>query len=250
MSGALSALPRALGGTVLALAVFATAAQTEAPTPTAAASPAVAVPTQDARSALIAEREAQTKLLDAAERACYARFFTTNCLLDVARSRRALQADLKRKEAALDTADRQQRAQDARLRLEEKLKQQANHRSEIDPVAIEQAQREKRAAQEDKQRDHAAKAAAVPASAASAASAPASAAKAAPEPQANPAKAPKADTGPSAQERAANQAAFDKKQGEAQRRITERAAARAKAAASGASAPATLPLPPPAPPAQ
>jgi hypothetical protein len=66
----------------------------------------------------------------------------------------------------------------------------------MDPAAIEQAQREKRAAQEDKQREHAAKvAAAAPAPAASAASAPASGAKAAPAPQANPAKSPKADTG-------------------------------------------------------
>lgn len=232
----------------MVLAAVAAGAQTEsAPAPDQVSQ---AAPADDARSALSAERQAKTQVLDAAERACYARFFTTNCLLDVARSRRAMQADLKRKEAALDAAERQQRAQDARLRLQEKLQQQTDRLNEIDPVAVEQAQREKRTAQEDKQREHAAKAAAVPASAASAASAPASAAKSAPAPQASSSKTPKADTGPSAEERAANQAAFDKKQAEAQRRIAEREAERAKAAASGVPPPPPLPLPPPAPPAQ
>ena len=117
MNAPFSTVVRALAGAVLVLAAVAAGAQTEAaPAP---AQVSQAAPADDARSALSAEREAKTQVLDAAERACYARFFTTNCLLDVARSRRAMQADLKRKEAALDAAERQQRAQDARLRLQE-----------------------------------------------------------------------------------------------------------------------------------
>jgi hypothetical protein len=238
MSGPLPALTRALAGAMLAFAALDAFAQIET-----LAEPdevSVATPADKARNALSAERAAQTQALDAAERACYARFFTTNCLLGVARNRRAMQADIKRKEAALDAADRQQRAQDARLRLQDKLEQQADRLNEIDPVALEQAQREKRAELEGKQREHAAKAAMASASAASAATGGTT-------PQANPPKMPKVATGPSAEERAANQVAFDKKQAEAQRRLTERELERAKAAASGASAPPLLPLPPPAP---
>jgi hypothetical protein len=225
-----------------ALAAFAAVAQNEAP-------PA-SVPDQDVRSALSAEREAQTRVLDAAERACYTRFFTTNCLLDVARSRRAMQADIRQKEAAINTAERQQRAHEAHLRLQEKLQLHTGQLQEIDPLAMERAQSDRRAAQEDKQREHAAKSPAAPAPAAGQASAPAAGEATEASPQAKPAKSPKTDTGPSAPERAANQAAFDKKQAQAQRRIAEREADRAKAAASGALPPPPLPLPPPAPPAQ
>ncbi len=237
-----STVARCLAGALFTLGALAAAAQTEAP---AGPDPmSQAAPADDARSALAAQRQAQTQVLDAAERACYARFFTTNCLLDVARSRRTMEHDIRRKEAALDAADRLQRAQDARLRLQEKWQQQTDRQNEIDPVAIEQTQRERRAEQEDKQREHAAKAAAAPSPAS------ASASKSAPAPQTKPAPSPKTDTGPSADERAANQAAFDKKQADAQRRIAEREAERAKAAASGVPMPPPLPLPPPAPPAQ
>ena len=212
------------------------------------------------RSALSAERERQTLVFDAAERACYARFFTSDCLNDVARSRRAMLADIQRKEAALNAADRQQRGQDELQRLQEKQQAHEAQLQAIDAAAIEQAQREKQAARDAKLREHASKAAPPPSGgstdapsggstdAASGAQAPAS------QP-ASPSKPPKQQTGPSEQERAANQAAFEKKQAQAQRRLAEREQARAKAAASAAasapasavSAPRALPLPPPVP---
>ena len=212
------------------------------------------------RSALSAERERQTLVFDAAERACYARFFTSDCLNDVARSRRAMLADIQRKEAALNAADRQQRGQDELQRLQEKQQAHEAQLQAIDAAAIEQAQREKQAARDAKLREHASKAAPPPSGgstdapsggstdAASGAQAPAS------QP-ASPSKPPKQQTGLSEQERAANQAAFEKKQAQAQRRVAEREQARAKAAASAAasapasavSAPRALPLPPPVP---
>lgn len=195
------------------------------------------------RSALSAERERQALVFDAAERACYARFFTNNCLIDVARSRRAMLADIKRKEAALDAAGRQQRAQDELQQLKQKQQDHEAQLQALDPAAIDRAQREKQSAREDKLRDHASKAPPAPAGAASDA---ARGAPAAP-PAASPAKAPKLQSGPSDQERAANQAAYNKNQAEVQRRVAEREQARAKAAESGASAPRSLPLPPPKP---
>ena len=57
------------------------------------------------------------------------------------------------------------------------------------------------------------------------------------------AKAPKAESGPSAAERAANRAAFDKKQALAKQRLADREVERAKAASHPASAPRALPLP-------
>ena len=208
------------------------------------------------RSALSAERERQTLVFDAAERACYARFFTSDCLNDVARSRRAMLADIQRKEAALNAADRQQRGQDELQRLQEKQQAHEAQLQAIDAAAIEQAQREKQAARDAKLREHASKATPPPSGgpkdapsggptdAASGSQAPAS------QP-ASPSKLPKQQTGPSEQERAANQAAFEKKQAQAQRRVAEREQARAKAAASApasaVSAPRALPLPPPVP---
>ena len=220
------------------------------------------------RSALSAERERQTLVFDAAERACYERFFTSDCLNDVARSRRAMLADIQRKEAALNAADRQQRGQDELQRLQEKQRAHEAQLQAIDAAAIEQAQREKQAARDAKLREHASKAAPPPSGgskdapsggatdAPSGGSTDAASGSQAPASQpASPSKPPKQQTGPSEQERAANQAAFEKKQAQAQRRVTEREQARAKAAASAAasapasavSAPRALPLPPPVP---
>jgi len=204
------------------------------------------------RSALSAERERQNLVFDAAERACYERFFTSDCLNDVARSRRAMLADIKRKEAALDAADRQQRGQDELQRLKEKQEAHEAQLQALDAAAIEKAEREKQAERDAKLREHASKAipppsggskdapSGAPTDAASGAQAPAS------QPS-SPSKPPKQQTGPSEQERAANQAAFEKKQAQAQRRLAEREQARAKAAASAASAPRALPLPPAVP---
>ena len=208
------------------------------------------------RSALSAERERQTLVFDAAERACYARFFTSDCLNDVARSRRAMLADIQRKEAALNAADRQQRGQDELQRLQEKQQAHEAQLQAIDAAAIEQAQREKQAARDAKLREHASKAAPPPSGgstdAPSGGSTDAASGSQAPASQpASPSKPPKQQTGPSEQERAANQAAFEKKQAQAQRRVAEREQARAKAAASApasaVSAPRALPLPPPVP---
>lgn len=181
-------------------------------------------PTEDPRSLLMAEQGVQTRQLDALEQACYAKFFTTNCLLDVARQRRAMQADFQRKTAALDAADRQQRAQEARQRVEDKQREQTQRQQVLDPAAAEQAQRDRQAEVDAKQQAHVDKAAGTR------------------EPLT--AKEPKAESGPSAAERAANRAAFDKKQAQAQQRLADREAERAKAAASPASAPHALPLPP------
>ncbi|MDH4481631.1 MAG: hypothetical protein QE279_02875 [Rhodoferax sp.] len=203
------------------------------------------VSAESQRSALSAERERQTRVFDTAERACYARFFTSDCLADVARSRRAMLADIKRKEAALDAAGRQQRAQDELQQLKQKQLDREAQLNALDPAAIDRAQREKQQEREDKLRDHASKPASKPAAAAS------DAARVPPAMAANPVKASKPPSGPSDQERAANQAVYDKKQAEVQRRVAERDQARAKAAAnagSAASAPRSLPLPAPKPP--
>jgi len=120
---------------------FAVQAQTDTATaPSASPSPLAAqVPATDARGELHAEREAQTQRLDAAERACYLRFFTTQCLIDVARSRRAMQAESRHKEAALDVAERQQRAQEARRRLQEKFEDQTQRQNSSDPEPQQRA---------------------------------------------------------------------------------------------------------------
>jgi len=191
----------------------------------------------DPRAVLRAAREAQSLRLDQAERACYGQFFTSNCLRDVARNRRTMLADIQRKEAALDAADRLQRAQDADRRLQEKLRGEAQRQSDIDLQAIGQSQREKQSAHEAKQQEYAARANATVDALQRAASAPHSEEKSLPV--RSPVKGPKVDAGPSAAERSANQAAFDKKQAEAQRRMAERA----KGAASAASAARPLPLP-------
>ena len=196
------------------------------------------------RSALSAERERQNLVFDAAERACYERFFTSDCLNDVARSRRAMLADIKRKEAALDAADRQQRGQDELQRLREKQEAHDAQLQAMDAEAIEKAQREKQAERDAKLRGHASKA--IPTPAGGSNDAPIGAQAPASQP-ASPSKPHKQQTGPSEQERAANQAAFEKKQAQAQRRLAEREQSRAKAAASAASAPRALPLPPPVP---
>ena len=203
-------------GVVIATASMAASAQ----------SPAVPAeaPIEDPRGALMAEQALQTQALDAQEKACYARFFTTNCLLDVARQRRSVVADFQRKTAALDAADRQKRAQEAQQRVQEKRQERAQRELTADPVAVEQAQRDKQAETGAKQQAHADKAAA------------------ALEP--HPVKEQKAEYGPRAAERAANRAAFDKKQALAKQRLAERELERAKAAASVASAPRPLPLPP------
>ena len=183
----------------------------------------------DARSALRAERQQQSQVLDTQERACYQRFFTTACLDEVARARRAMLADIKHKEAALDAADRHQRAQDELQRQNEKQQAHEAQLQAMDPADVERAQHEKQTERDAKLRDHAAQA--IPAPVAQAASQ---------------AKAPKLPSGPSAPQRAANQAAFDKKQMEAKRRLAEREQARADSASPAASAPRSLPLPVPA----
>ena len=190
----------------------------------AQSAPIAAASTQeDPRLALLAEQANQAQQLDVLEKTCYAKFFTTNCLLDVARQRRSMVAEFQRKTTALDAADRQQRAQEARQRVQEKQQEQARRQQAIDPVAAEQAQQDKQAEIDAKQQAHADKAAAASQSA--------------------PARESKTGSGPSAAERAANQAAFDKKQAEIKQRLLEREAQRAKAAASAASAPRALPLP-------
>jgi len=259
-----AALARALGLLVLLLAPLLGAhatpqAQTD-PVPSSDAAP-------DRRIALRARRQQQTQVFDAQEQACYQRFFTNACLDDVARARRAMLVDIKRQEAALDAADRQQRAQEALQRQNEKQQAHDARLQATDPAALDQAQRDKPAAQDDEHRTHngncaidvpwppvandAPGATHAPHPPGCAPWAPADTAPASPLPQAGapkPPKPPKTPSGPSALERAANQAAFDKKQAQAQRRITERAQARAKAAASPASGPAALP-PLPLPPA-
>lgn len=191
----------------------------------------------DARSALRAERQQQSKALDAQEQACYQRFFTNTCIDEVARTRRAMLADLRRKEAALDAADRQQRAQEQIQRKKEKLQAHEAQLQSLDATEVDRAEREKQTERDAKLRNHAARAA-------SASATPVSKGKASILP-----------SGPSAQERAANQAAFDKKQAESKRRLAERAraaaaAASATASAASASAPRSLPLPKPPVPEQ
>ncbi len=185
---------------------------------------AVAATSVDPRSALMADQALQTQQMDALEKACYARFFTTNCLLDVARQRRNMVADFERRTAALDAADRQLRAQEASQRVQEKQQEQSQRQQATNPGSAAQAQQDKQAEIDAKQQAHADKSAA------------------ALEPR--PAKEPKAESGPNAAERAANRAAYDKKQTQIKQRLADRELERAKAAASAASAPRALPLPP------
>ena len=193
----------------------------------------------DPRDALSVERDAESLRLDGAERACYSRFFTSNCLRDVARSRRTMLSEIRHKEAALDAADRQQRAQDAERRMQEKLQAQADRQTQIDSQAIEESQRQKQTDLEAKQQEHATKSATPAGLTASAPSYASSTSKSNPAPLPNAGKVPKTEPGPSPEGRAANRAVFEKKQADAAKRMAERA----QSAASAASGPISLPFP-------
>ena len=155
---------------------------------------------QEERNAIGAQRKEQAAILGLAERACYERFATSSCLIDVARQRRAMLAKLQRQEAALDMADRQLRAQEQRKSLQTRQDDAAAREQALDPQAIESTQQEKLDRQAEKVREHAAQADTAPA----------------------PAPKSHADQGLTPEQRAANQAAFDRKQAEAARRLSER----------------------------
>lgn len=91
-----------------------------------------AVTNEDPRSVLLAEQASQTRALDVQEQACYARFFATDCLHEVARKRRTMQTEFRRKTAALDAADRQQRAQEAQERVQAKQDDQRQRQADGD----------------------------------------------------------------------------------------------------------------------
>jgi hypothetical protein len=155
---------------------------------------------QEQRNAIGAQRKEQAAVLDLAERACYERFATSTCLIDVARQRRAMLTTLQRREAALDTADRQWRAREQRKSLQARQDEAAAREQALDPQAIESTQQEKLDRQAEKVREHAAHADTAPA----------------------PAPKSHADQGLTPEQRAANQAAFDRKQAEAARRLADR----------------------------
>ncbi|MEI7514630.1 MAG: hypothetical protein WCK81_04515 [Betaproteobacteria bacterium] len=173
----------------------------------------------DQRNAIGAQRKQQTAVYDLAERACYERFATSSCLIDVARQRRAMLADLQRQEALLDTADRQLRAQEQRKSLQARQDEAIAREQALDPLDIERSEQEKRDQQAEKVRQHAAQAQALPGAAA---------------------PAVRADQGLTPEQRAANQAAFDRKQAEAARRLAQRKQAGGQATSDD------LPLPAPA----
>jgi hypothetical protein len=161
--------------------------------------------------------EPQASDLDAEEAACYQRFAVSGCLNDVRSKRRALQASLRRQEAAAHEREFAARAAEQRARSQQKVEERQHTDQERlrGNAASEQAQRLQ--AQQDKQASHLAQSQQAPASAAA-------------TPQA---------TGPTAAEQAANRANFARKQADAEHRKE----AIAKRAADKASVPLPLPLP-------
>lgn len=71
---------------------------------------------------IMAERTRAEADFSQQEQACYERFTVQSCLDQVAAKRRALERDLKRQEASLNAAQRQQRAQEQMQRSAEKAR--------------------------------------------------------------------------------------------------------------------------------
>ncbi len=97
-------------------------------------------------------RQEKMTALDAQEQACLSRFAVTDCQNRIGELRRKMLADFKRQEAALNDADRMQRATEQEQRTREK-------QSGVDERRIESAERaqeqdERKAALEEKQRNH------------------------------------------------------------------------------------------------
>ena len=75
---------------------------------------------QAARARIDAEREEKNAIFAAQDEACLSRFAVTDCQNDVTKRWRAALAGLKRQESVLNTAVRQQRAQEQVKRTQEK----------------------------------------------------------------------------------------------------------------------------------
>lgn len=105
-----------------------------------------------AQTPIDAERRALMATFETQEQACGTRFFVTDCQNAVAAQRRKALAELKRREHELETAQRQQRAQDALLQIEQKRSDAlAREKQASDPDATPEARRLRQA---DKQASH------------------------------------------------------------------------------------------------
>jgi transposase len=96
---------------------------------------------------------------DAQEAACYERFAVNDCLKKVQTKRRALMADLKRQESALHARERQQQGAEALQRIEQKSIERQQRQEEIETENGADRAQDKLHGQQDKQAEHAAKAA-------------------------------------------------------------------------------------------
>jgi hypothetical protein len=120
-----------------------------------------ALPTSEDYQRIEETRARETALLDAQEATCYQRFSVNDCLKKVQSARRALLADLKRQETRLHDRERMQQGADQLQRAQQKAldRKQAETEAQENPGQAE----EKLQAQHDKQTEHAAKGATVPA---------------------------------------------------------------------------------------
>lgn len=104
------------------------------------------------RTRIEAVRQEKTAAFDAQERSCLVRFAVTDCKNRIGVLRRQMLADLKRQEAALNDADRMQRAAEQEQRTREKQSGIDERRMESTERAQEQDER--KAALQEKQRSH------------------------------------------------------------------------------------------------
>jgi hypothetical protein len=163
-------------------------------------------------------RTTQAAALDAEEAACYQRFAVSGCLNDVRSKRRAMQAALRRQEAALHEREFAERAAEQRARNQKKREEREQSEQELRRGNGDSDRAEKLQAQQDKLTRHLAPRQ---------------------QPQASNPVAPQA-TGPTPAEQAANRASFARKQAEADKKRQEIA----QRATGKASAPRPLPVPP------
>ena len=103
---------------------------------------AVAQAQGDARADMEAKRDAQAAEFDRQEQACSAKFAVTDCINEVKARRRAVMAEFRKQENALNDIDRRRRAQEELQRLEQRKAEQAERAKQAAQVPADtEAQR-------------------------------------------------------------------------------------------------------------
>jgi len=99
-------------------------------------------------------RQQKTTELDAEEAACASKFAVTDCQSKVTLRRRQMLADLKRQEAALNAAQRQQKGRDQLQRGAEKAKERTQREEEARETAEKALLEDRQKAQDEKVQAH------------------------------------------------------------------------------------------------